>query len=170
MDNEKAKEILRLITEKEIAYHRAVTLSIQTLTTNERNWIRQVLSGDDYDPLEISPSYFVRKNIIMERNSNKEIVRKDLDTLRRKLRIFTPEELIELKCLKKRESRGIENFPGIYIIHNHIKDFYYVGQSEKVFERVNQHWRSFLKKNVYILPHSLFKRTIRSIHHIYMLK
>jgi hypothetical protein len=140
MDNEKSQEILRLITGKKIAYQRAVALSIQDLTEDERNWIRVVLSGDDYNSLEISPSYSYRIKTEIERNLNKGIVRKELDTLRKKLRKFTPEELLEIKNEKEREIRGIENFAGIYIIHNRIKDMYYVGQSESVFDRVNKHF------------------------------
>ncbi|MFJ7685367.1 hypothetical protein [Peribacillus butanolivorans] len=40
MDNDKSQEILRLITEKDIAYQRAAALSAQALTEDERNWIR----------------------------------------------------------------------------------------------------------------------------------
>lgn len=140
MDNEKSQEILRLITEQKIAYQRAVALSAQALTEDERNWIRQVLS--DYDPfeIEISPSYFYRKKTIIERNSNKGTVRKELDDLRKKMIKFTPQELLELRNKNLRENRGIENFSGIYVIHNRVKDIYYVGQAERVFDRAYQHF------------------------------
>ncbi|MFJ7512568.1 excinuclease ABC subunit C [Peribacillus simplex] len=138
MDNEKSQEILRLITEKKIAYQRAVALSAQALTEDERNSIRQVLS--DYDPfkIEISPSYFYRKNTIIERNANKGTVRKELDDLRKKMIKFTPQELLEFRHKNVRESQN--NFSGIYIIHNCVKDIYYVGQAERVLNRAYKHF------------------------------
>jgi hypothetical protein len=108
------------------------------LTEDELNWIRNVLDNDD--PVEISPSYFYRKKTQIERNANKGIVRKELDKLRKKITKFTPQELIELRIKNVREIRGIENFPGIYLIHNRVKDMYYVGQAERVFDRAYQHF------------------------------
>ncbi|WJE55642.1 hypothetical protein QRE66_27960 (plasmid) [Bacillus cereus] len=93
------------------------------LTEDELNWIRQVLN--DYEP-GISASYFYKKNIEIERNKNKGIVRKELDSLRRKMIKYTPQELLELKSKKVRESRDINNFSGIYIIHNCVRDLYYI--------------------------------------------
>ncbi|MGW6611780.1 hypothetical protein ACWF7H_29330, partial [Peribacillus butanolivorans] len=167
MDNEKSLEILRVITEKEITYQRAVALSVQALTEDELNWIRDVLSTDDsdskltedelnwvkqvlvdqydydydYDAIIKLPPHYVRlKKEKFELMANKEIVRKDLDTLRKKTKKFTPKELIELRNKNVRESRGIENFAGIYIIHNRVKDIYYVGKSEGVFDRAYKHF------------------------------
>jgi len=141
MDNEKSLEILRVITGKEIAYQRAVALSVQVLTEEERTWIRQVVNGydSDSDSLTISPYYVHLKKIQFERNVNKEIVRKELDALRKEIKKFTPQELIKLGN-KERESQGIENFEGIYIIHNLVKDIYYVGQSIGVFGRAYKHF------------------------------
>ena len=140
MDNEKSLEILRVITEREIAYQRAVALSVQALTEDERSWIRQVVSGYDADSLTISPSYVHLKKIQFERNANKEIVRKELDALSKEIEKFTPQELIKIGNKKERDSRGIEDFEGIYIIHNLVKDIYYVGQSIGVFGRSYKHF------------------------------
>ena len=162
MDNEKSLEILRVITEKEIAYQRAVALSVQALTEDELNWIRQVFSGDDsdskhtegelnwlkqvlgddydYDPLKLPPHYVRLKKNQFERNANKESVRKELDAIRKKMKKFTPQELIKHGNKKERESRGIGNFTGIYIIHNRVKDIYYIGQSKGVFVRAYEHF------------------------------
>lgn len=140
MDNEKSLEILRIITEREIAYQRAVALSVQALTVDERSWIRQAVSGCDSDSPTISPFYVHLKKIQFERDANKEIVRKELDALRKGIKKFTPQELIKLGNKKERESRGIENFKGIYIIHNLVKDIYYIGQSRKVFCRAYKHF------------------------------
>ena len=138
MDDEKSLEILRLITGKKIAYQRTVSLSIQALTEDERNWVRQVLSSDDYDTFEISPSYFYKKKTESERNRNKGIVRKELDELRKKMMNVTPQELLDFRNETARESQ--DNFSGIYIIQNCVKDIYYVGQAERVFDRAYMHF------------------------------
>lgn len=65
-------------------------------------------------------------------------MRKELDALRKKNEKFTPQELLKLK--KERENQGIENFAGIYIIHNRVKDIYYVGQAKRVFDRAYKHF------------------------------
>jgi hypothetical protein len=67
-------------------------------------------------------------------------VRKELDELRKKLMKFTPKELLELRNKNERESRGIYNLSGIYIIHNCENDIYYVGQAERVFDRTYMHF------------------------------
>lgn len=165
------EEILRLINQQKIAnhrkginYQRAVALSVQEITEDERNWIRQILSAMDsdfkltedelnwlkqiseendfdYDALvKLSPDYIRLKKGQFEIRTSKEIVRKNLDNLRNNLKNFTPEELIELRDKNVRENRGIENFDGIYIIHNRIKDNYYVGKSEGVFGRTYKHF------------------------------
>ncbi|MEK4660137.1 MULTISPECIES: excinuclease ABC subunit C [Bacillus] len=107
------------------------------LTEDELNWVRHVLN--DYEP-DISASYFYRRNTIIERNNNKGIVRKELDILRKKMIKYTPQELLVLKSKKVRESWDINNFSGIYIIHNCVKDLYYIGQAEKVFDRAYMHF------------------------------
>ncbi|ONG61247.1 excinuclease ABC subunit C [Bacillus cereus] len=107
------------------------------LTEDELNWIRAVLN--DYEP-GISASYFYRKNVEIERNKNKGIVRKELDSLRKKMIKYTPQELLELKSKKVRESQDINNFSGVYIIHNRVKDLYYIGQAVKVFDRAYTHF------------------------------
>jgi len=84
------------------------------LNEDELNWIRKILS--DYDPFEVSPSYYYKKMTEMERNQNKEAVRTELDSLGKKLSKVTPQELIELRIKNVRESQGIINFSGIYII------------------------------------------------------
>ncbi|ALC83899.1 MULTISPECIES: GIY-YIG nuclease family protein [Bacillus] len=108
------------------------------LTEDELNWIRHVLSN--YKPFEISPSYFYKMTTEIERNGNKGIVRKELDELRKKMIKVTPQELLEFRNKNVRERRGIYNFSGIYIIHNCVKDIYYVGQAERIFDRAYQHF------------------------------
>ncbi|KRF59808.1 hypothetical protein ASG99_27060 [Bacillus sp. Soil768D1] len=156
MDNElSSEEILRLINQQKIAnqrkkidYQRAVALSVQAITEDERNWIRQVLSADNYDShskltedelnwlkqvlgkdyvydsLNLPLSYVRLKKTRYERMANKGIVRKELDALREKLKKITPQELLELRNKNVRTSRGVEDFAGIYIIHNREKDIF----------------------------------------------
>lgn len=138
VDKEKSIEILQIITGREIAYQKEVALSVQTLTEDERSWIRQVVSG--YESDSISPFYFHLKKAQCERNANKEKVRKELDDIRKERKKFIPQELIKLRDKKERESQGFDNFEGIYIIHNLTKDIYYVGQSKEVFGRAYQHF------------------------------
>lgn len=179
MDNElSSEEILRLINQqkiadqrKKIAYQKAVALSVQAITEDERNWLRQVLSADNYDShskltddelnwlkqvlgkdyvydsLNLPPSYVRYKKTRFDRVENKGIVRKELDDLRGKLKKYTPEELLELRNKNVRKRRGVEDLAGIYIIHNRKKDIYYVGKSEGVFGRTYQHFITDPAKN-----------------------
>lgn len=110
------------------------------LTEDELNWIRQVLSDPLVDDLSPSPSYDYVKKTEFERNKNKGNVRKELDALRKELIGYAPEELIELRMKREREKLGIENFAGIYIIHNLVYDIYYIGQAKKVFDRAYKHF------------------------------
>lgn len=41
------------------------------------------------------------------------------------------------------------DFTGVYIIHNHTKEMYYVGQGKKVFQRVNNHFTGHGNGDVY---------------------
>ncbi|MCY8098779.1 GIY-YIG nuclease family protein [Bacillus atrophaeus] len=108
------------------------------LSEDELSWIRNVLQ--DYVPGEISPSYFYKEITEFERNQNRGKVRKELDALRNKMRRYTPEELLLFKNKKERESEGLHDFSGIYIIHNSDNDTYYVGQAGRVFNRAYNHF------------------------------
>ncbi|NBI06584.1 excinuclease ABC subunit C [Senegalia massiliensis] len=107
------------------------------LTEDELKWIRSVLVDDS---MKISPSYFYRRKKKMEWLKNKTKVRQELDKLRKEMLKTTPKDLLELKDKSVRESRKIKNFEGIYIIHNRIKDIYYVGQSKRVLDRAYMHF------------------------------
>ncbi|ADU28482.1 excinuclease ABC C subunit domain-containing protein [Evansella cellulosilytica] len=110
---------------------------IDMLTEDELRWIEMIL--EDHDPLEISPSYYHKRKIELEWLNNKGRVRKELDELRKKLKV-TPQQLLELKNDSARREQEIENFPGIYIIHNCVKDIYYIGQSKRVLDRAYKHF------------------------------
>ncbi|TDL92116.1 excinuclease ABC subunit C [Vibrio vulnificus] len=143
-----------MFTKDELNWIRNVLITNDSdpkLTEDELNWIKQVLVGQyglDYDAIIKLPPRYVRQKIERGKlRENKEIVRKDLDTLREKMKKYTPEELIEVGNKKIRDSRRIENFSGIYIIHNSAKDIYYVGKSEGVFNRAYQHFVTNPAKN-----------------------
>ncbi|QBP43209.1 excinuclease ABC subunit C (plasmid) [Paenisporosarcina antarctica] len=113
------------------------------LTEEELNWLKKISEdyGCDYGGLiKLPPPYVRLKKTLFEQEENKEIVRKDLDSLRKIMKKFTPKELIELGNKNLRESRSIRNFAGIYIIHNRLKNIYYIGQSKGVFGRAYQHF------------------------------
>ncbi|WP_147535635.1 GIY-YIG nuclease family protein [Bacillus marasmi] len=134
-----------MLTEDELNWIRKVLSSDfhsdSKLTEDELNWLKMVIGEDyEYDPTTL-PAHYVRlKKAQFERNASKDIVRKNLDVLRDKIKKFTPHELFELKNKYVRESRGIENFAGIYIIHNRVNDKYYVGKSDNVFDRAYKHF------------------------------
>ncbi|PLS07683.1 excinuclease ABC subunit C [Bacillus halotolerans] len=108
------------------------------LTEDELKWMREVLR--DYEFGEISPSYFYKKKTEIERNRNRGIVRKELDTLRNKMRKYTPDELLSFRKISDRDIHDYENFSVIYIIHNCNLDEYYIGQAVKVVDRARMHF------------------------------
>jgi len=132
-----------MLTEDELNWIRQVLSAddYSKLTEDELNWLKRVL-GDDYkyDPFQLPPHYVRLKKADFERNENKEIVRKELDEIRKKLMKFSPKQLLELRIKNERERRGIYNFCGIYIIHNCENNIYYVGQAERVFDRAYMHF------------------------------
>lgn len=52
------------------------------------------------------------------------------------------DEFLELRNKKKGRKLASEkcNVPGVYILHNHTKHMYYVGQAYKIISRVNSHF------------------------------
>lgn len=67
---------------------------------------------------------------------------------------LTPEEFFKMrnKSLGGKGRKHIsteEEFTGVYIIHNKTRDMYYVGQSKKVLQRVNQHFTGHGNGDVY---------------------
>lgn len=65
---------------------------------------------------------------------------------------LTTDEFIELRHEAKMDRRGSRdrlNFAGVYILHNKTKDRYYVGQGQKVANRVNAHFSGRGNGDVY---------------------
>jgi GIY-YIG catalytic domain len=67
-------------------------------------------------------------------------VRNQFDNLRSNSKKFTPEEMIELSNKDVRKTCGIDNFAGIYIIHNVFRNNFYVGKSIEVYSRAYKHF------------------------------
>lgn len=67
---------------------------------------------------------------------------------------ITPDEFFEIRnsTLGGRGKKHISSeydFSGVYILYNHSKDMYYVGQGKKVFQRVNSHLTGHGNGDVY---------------------
>ena len=66
----------------------------------------------------------------------------------------TPEEFFRIRNMSN-GGRGRKHistkydFPGVYILYNHTKDIYYVGQGKKIFQRVNNHFTGHGNGDVY---------------------
>lgn len=56
----------------------------------------------------------------------------------------TPEQFFALK-----NGSQLQDFTGVYILHNSSKDMYYVGQGKSVFKRVNAHFTGHGNGDVY---------------------
>lgn len=140
VDSKRSLEILCIITGRELAYQKEIALSVQDITNGQREWLRNLLSKEKDDSLNVSASYIYRRQTEDERNANIRPTRKKLDTLRNQGRMFTPEELLEYKATQDKNS--LANCAGIYIIHNRSKDMYYVGQAKKLVDRASQHFTS----------------------------
>lgn len=110
-------------------------------TRVELKWMKRVLTIKKKSVDEVSASYIYRQTTVFERDKKRKIVRRELEDLRFKLEIYTPEEVLKLANEHERSSLGINNFSGVYIIHNYTRDFYYIGQSVKVFSRIHHHFK-----------------------------
>ncbi len=65
---------------------------------------------------------------------------------------MTPQEFMEMRkatCGGKKSHASTKNFAGVYILHNRTKNMYYVGQGQKVFDRVNSHFTGRGNGDVY---------------------
>lgn len=66
----------------------------------------------------------------------------------------TPEEFFKIRNSSnggrgKKHVSTRYDFAGVYILYNHTKNMYYVGQGKKVFQRVNNHFRGHGNGDVY---------------------
>lgn len=66
----------------------------------------------------------------------------------------TPEEFFKIRNSSyggrgKKHISSQYDFAGVYILYNHTKNMYYVGQGKKVFQRVNNHFTGHGNGDVY---------------------
>jgi hypothetical protein len=115
------------------------TTPAYTLSEEELNWIKSVLDIHGASS-GVSASYIYLQNKQAELRRNKVAVKKKLDEIRIALKKFTPEELKELKSPIEREKAGYKDFPGIYLIYNTVRNKYYIGKANRVFERAYKHF------------------------------
>lgn len=77
-------------------------------------------------------------------NKKKKEINKKIDELASGVVEYTPEEFFDLRNFSfggknKPKYALTKNFAGVYIIYNKTKDMYYIGQSLKILNRVNNH-------------------------------
>ena len=87
-------------------------------------------------------------------NKKKEEINKKIDGLARGVEELTPEEFFKLRNYsfggRGRPSYARKrNFAGVYIIFNQTKNMYYVGQAQKILDRVNNHFTGKGNGDVY---------------------
>lgn len=75
-------------------------------------------------------------------------------SLARRVKAITPEEFFKLKSSKSKKKgkssySADHNFSGVYILYNKSKHKYYVGQAQRVFNRVNSHFTGKGNGDVY---------------------
>lgn len=66
----------------------------------------------------------------------------------------TPQEFFKIRNASnggkgKKHISTQHDFAGVYILYNHAKNMYYVGQGKKVFQRVNNHFTGHGNGDVY---------------------
>lgn len=67
---------------------------------------------------------------------------------------ITPQEFFKIRNASnggtgKKHISTQHDFAGVYILYNHTKNMYYVGQGKKVFQRVNNHFTGHGNGDVY---------------------
>ena len=87
-------------------------------------------------------------------NKKKEEINKKIDGLASGVEELTPEEFFKLRNFsfggRGRPSYArTRNFAGVYIIFNKTKNMYYVGQAQKILDRVNNHFTGKGNGDVY---------------------
>ncbi|MEM5592705.1 GIY-YIG nuclease family protein [Niallia circulans] len=86
-------------------------------------------------------AYKYKKQTEAERERNKYRTLVMLESLRSKQKKYSPEEILDLRLKRNRIRMGLDEFEGIYLIHNTTLNKFYIGKSENVFTRVHDHFR-----------------------------
>lgn len=82
----------------------------------------------------------------------KRKVKKQIKALASNQLVLSPKEFFKLRNAKgkgKGHYSAKYNFAGVYILHNETKDLYYVGQAQKILDRVNNHFTGKGNGDVY---------------------
>jgi len=93
-------------------------------------------------------------SIYLHQEEEKEHIKEQVHQLANNNLEMTPEEFFEMRK-KSFGGRGLPsfaqnyNFSGVYIIYNSTKKMYYVGQTHKIFDRVNAHFTGKGNGDVY---------------------
>lgn len=100
-------------------------------------------------------------------DGNKSGIDEKIEKLANNTLEMTPEEFLEMRkaSFNKHNSSYVskKNFAGVYILFNQTKGMYYVGQGQKVFDRVNSHFAGRGNGDVYADYKYGDKFTIRMI-------
>ena len=91
--------------------------------------------------------------IVLTDGGKKAEIDKKIEELASNTLEMTPEEFFKMRktSFDKRHSSYVskKNFAGVYILFNQTKSMYYVGQGQKIFDRVNSHFTGKGNGDVY---------------------
>lgn len=81
-------------------------------------------------------------------------IKKKINNLADNVLAITPQEFFKIRNASnggrgKKHISTQYDFAGVYILYNHTKNMYYVGQGKKVFQRVNSHFTGHGNGDVY---------------------
>ena len=81
-------------------------------------------------------------------------LRKEIDELKYNSMTLSTSEFFRLRNTRVgghgRKMASVYNFAGVYILYNKSRNMYYVGQSKRIFDRVNAHFTGHGNGDVYI--------------------
>ena len=91
--------------------------------------------------------------IIIPKTVKKKKINKKIEDLANNTIEITPEEFFKMRSANfdSHHSSYVrkQNFVGVYILFNQTKNMYYVGQAQKIFDRVNSHFTGKGNGDVY---------------------
>lgn len=111
---------------------------------------------------------FIRFFLYIYKRQSQRKIRNQIQALANEEIEITPKEFFKIRN-KGYGGRGNPlyankfHFTGVYILHNQTKDLYYVGQSKKVFNRINSHFTGKGNGDIYADYKANDRFTIRTI-------
>lgn len=99
--------------------------------------------------------YIVNNLSICYSDSQNHIYKEKIRGLADNALEVTPQEFFKIRNASnggrgKKHISIQHDFAGMYILYNHTKNMYYVGQGKKVFQRVNSHFTGHGNGDVYV--------------------